>query len=620
MDVYLDGKRLRLTPTSSIGKGGEADIFDIGGNLAAKVFKDVNHPDLSGEPHEQKGAEERICEHQKKLPAFPRNLPPHVVVPQRLLTDAGGRKIVGYVMPLVSNAEVLMSYGDRSFRQAGIPNAVVLKIFKDLWTTVEGIHKAQVVVGDFNDLNILVCNSDAYIIDADSFQFGPFLTKVFTAKFVDPLLCNPHKTSLELLKPHTSNSDWYAFAIMFMQSLLFVHPYGGVYRPKDVKKRIPHDERPLHRITVFNADVRYPKPAIPYGVLPDDLLDYFHKVFEKDLRNIFPSNLIEGLRFTTCTNCGTEHARSACPNCAMPGVVKSVTRVTGKVTSTRFFKTSGVILRAACQEGKLLWLYHEDGKFKREDGSVVAPGDLDPAIRFRISGKKTLLGKDSTLVTIDHDNGVSQIPVGHFGKLPMFDANENGKFWVKDGKIWKDGTLGQEAIGDVLSHQTVFWVGRKMGYGFYRAGNLSQAFVFNPEVRGINDSVKLPVIRGQITDATCVFGNDCTWFFLASREAGKTRHQCFLVKHDGKIEAQAEASEGDGNWLGSIRGKCAALNFLLVATDDGIVRVEAIGSNLQVTREFPDTETYVDEHSELHPGKDGIYVVSRKEISLLKIS
>ena len=34
-------------------------------------------------------------------------------------------------------------------------------------------------------------------------------------------------------RPYAAGSDWYAFAVMVMQSLVCVGPYGGVYRPAD---------------------------------------------------------------------------------------------------------------------------------------------------------------------------------------------------------------------------------------------------------------------------------------------------------------------------------------------------------------------------------------------------
>ena len=148
---------------------------------------------------------------------------------------------------------------------------MVLQIFKDLHGTVMGIHGKQVVIGDFNDLNVLVKGTEAYMVDADSFQFGRFPCRVFTARFVDPLLCDPKSHSPMLVKPHNSESDWYAYAVMLMQCLLYVDPYGGVYIPKDRAKKIPHPQRPLKRVTIFNPEVRYPKPAVHYNVLPDDL-------------------------------------------------------------------------------------------------------------------------------------------------------------------------------------------------------------------------------------------------------------------------------------------------------------------------------------------------------------
>ena len=33
-DVYVCGKRVKVDPTASVGKGGEADVFDIGRGLA----------------------------------------------------------------------------------------------------------------------------------------------------------------------------------------------------------------------------------------------------------------------------------------------------------------------------------------------------------------------------------------------------------------------------------------------------------------------------------------------------------------------------------------------------------------------------------------------------------
>jgi hypothetical protein len=621
MDVYIGGKRVRLSPTMSIGKGGEADVFDIGGGKAVKVFKTPKHPDLQGLPLEQEGARQRLLEHQQKLRQFPTNLPPGVVTPQALATNQSGNKIVGYVMKLVPNVEVLLRYGERKFRQAGISNEMVLQIFRNLHGTVSGTHQAQAVFGDFNDLNILIKGVDPWVIDADSMQFGPYCCRMFTGKFVDPLLCDPKAKSPMLIQPHNADSDWYAFAIMLMQSLLYVGPFGGIYRPKSGQK-IPQTARSLHRITVFDPEVKYPKPAIPYGVLPDELLQFFHMMFAKDKRGDFPLQLLENTRWTTCSTCGTEHARSLCPNCAQtaPAAIIETTTVRGSVTVTRIFETTGLILNADIQNGKPVWVYNEGDKYKRQDKSTVVAGKLDPQMRLRVQGKSTLMAKTGSLVTLNPGQSPEKVAVDNFGNLPMFDANGSHCYWLSNGVLYRNDILGPKRIGDVLQNQTLFWVGEKFGFGFYRAGNLSVAFVFDAKHSGIKDTVQLPKMSGQLVDATCVFSNDYAWFFVSTRQGGQTINQCTVIKSDGTVVATHQVDESDDSWLASIRGKCAAGNFLLAATDDGIIRVEPNGGSLTVTKQFPDTEPFVDSSNQLMVGNDGLYVVGSKEVLRLKLN
>src|SRR5205085_1033924 len=99
--------------------------------------------------------------------------------------------ILGYTMPLLQSTDPLLRYSERSFRQTGISTQTVVQIFQDLHDTVSKLHFYQLVIGDFNDLNVLVRDTEAYLIDADSFQFASFPCTVFTARFVDPLLCDP---------------------------------------------------------------------------------------------------------------------------------------------------------------------------------------------------------------------------------------------------------------------------------------------------------------------------------------------------------------------------------------------------------------------------------------------
>lgn len=618
-EIYLRGKKIRLNPKKAIGKGGEADVFDIGNGLAAKIFKPPDHPDFAGNSEEQQFSAARIKEYQQKLRQFPPNLPAGVVTPEELAYDAAQKLIVGYAMRFVTGAEPFIRFSERSFREKGIPNEKMLAILRNLHNLVPAVHETRTIIGDCNDLNVLVRNEQIFLIDADSFQFGKFLCQTFTDRFVDPLLCDPGERRLALVKPHNIESDWYAFAVMLMQSLLYVGPYGGVYRPKDPRQTSLN--RTLQRITIFHPDVRYPKPAVPYSFLPDDLLHYFHEVFEKDRRGPFPARLLENLRFTTCGACGTEHARGVCPVCAQaaPAAVKEVVTVRGQVRSTLVFKTRGLILFAALHEGKLQWLFHEGNLYCREDGQVALEGKLDPQMRFRISDGKTLFGKDGRVATIGKNSPAEILTVDEFKNLPIFDANSSGRYWAKDGQLFRDGEFGPKYIGDVLQGQTLFWVGPRFGFGFYRAGNLTDAFVFDRKRAGIKDSLKLPIPKGELIDATCVFTDALGWFLIATQEAGKIIHRCLLIDASGKLLAETEAQSGDGSWLGNLRGKCAAGKFLFAATDDGIVRVEADSGLISATKKFPDTEPFVNAGCQLFAGREGIFVVDQREIRLLKI-
>lgn len=630
MEAYCNGTKVRLGP--AVGKGGEADVYDIGSNRVLKLFKPPTHPDFRGFTSERRAAEERLVIQQQKLPALQRKahmLPPRVVRPETLATNAAGNTILGYAMARVFPSEVLLRYSEKPFRQRGVGVDVIRAVFRDLHATVAALHTAGFVIGDFNDLNVLVRRDEAFLIDVDSFQFDRFLCTTFTDRFVDPLLIR-EKTlqeksaglgSLTLAKPFTPDSDWYAYAVMLLQCMLFVHPYDGIYRPSDAAKRLLHDARPLHRITIFHPDVRYPKPAIPYGVLPDTLLDYFHQTLVRDARGMFPLRLLEALEWATCPRCGTEHARAVCPQCAAAaaGRVKEVTRVRGNVVATRIVQTRGVILAATIIGGKPAWLIHEGGAYRRENGTVVLSGPLGPDVHVRLMPNATLFWSSNQLLTVAAGGNVETQSIDCVGNLPIFDANAERRFWIDRGELRRDGEFGPESVGEILSQQTLFWVGPLFGVGFYRAGTLSVVFVFDVDRHGMNDSVKLPNFRGQLVDATCVFTDSVAWLFASFEDVGKIINRCYRIRPDGSVDATAEAESGDGSWLSHIRGGCAAGNFLLVPTDDGLVRVEPDGQRLVVTQEFPDTEPFVDAGCQLLAGHDGVYVVGSREIRRLQI-
>ena len=617
MEVYLNQKRIKVNPKNAIGKGGEADIYDLKNGKVLKLFKTADHPDYQLLPQEQLAAQARLSIHQQKLPAFPQNLPVRVIKPESLATDKQGM-ILGYAMPFLQNTVPLLKYSDRTYRNTnGISQQLVTSLFRDLHETVLKIHEVNVTIGDFNDLNLLVHQNQVNIIDADSFQFEQFPCQVFTARFVDPILCDRNANQPILTSQHNPDSDWYAFTVMLMQSLLFVDPYGGVYKPKSQTSQIPHSARPLQRITVFHPDVRYPKPAIPYKVLSDDLLQHFHNCFEKDWRGDFPKNLLESMRWTKCQQCGIEHLRNTCPICTPLLAILPPTSGRGDEGNCKVihvFQTEGVILKVALHNNSLQYLYHEKDGFKREDNNVLLSGELDANIQFVIFGKSTIVAKQGKALTLRQGQPPQAIAAD------LIRANSFSRYWIDNGQLLRDGKLGNEYIGDILEGQTQFWIGENFGFGFYRAGALSVAFTFDAKRVGICDRLNIPPIQGELIDANCVFSNDLCWFFTIIQEQGNIIHRVSVLLPTGELVATIAAPKGNLAWLTNIHGGSAIANWLFVPTDDGITRVEVKNGQIMITKTFLETEPYVDSGCSLIVGSQGIYVIHTQKILQLQLS
>ena len=619
MEVYLNQKRIKLNPKAAIGKGGEADIYDIGNGKVLKLFKPDDHPDYQMLPKEQQAAKVRLALHQQKLRVFPQNLPPRVVKPETLAMDKQGVNILGYTMPFLQNTVPLLKYSDRTYRHTnGISPQVVTALFRDLHDSVTKIHQVNVTIGDFNDLNLLISQNQVHLIDSDSFQFGQFPCQVFTARFVDPMLCDRNANQPILTSSHNPDSDWYAFTVMLMQSLLYVDPYGGVYKPKSQSAMIPHSARPLQRITIFHPEVRYPKPAIPYQILSDDLLQHFHNCFEKDLRGIFPQSLLESMRWTKCQQCGIEHLKATCPICTP--LIQMLPLPLEKESGNKackvihIFQTEGVILKVALQNNLLYYLYHDRHEFKREDNTVLLSGELDANIQFTLFGKSTIVTKQSHAIALTQGQPPQAIAAA------LIRVNSFSRYWIDQGQLLRDGKLGNEYIGDILEGQTQFWIGEKFGFGFYRAGGLSVAFTFDAKRSGICDRIQIPPIRGELIDANCVFSDHLCWFFTATQEQGKIIHQVSVLRDSGKLVSTLTGQKGDISWLTNLHGHCAIANWLFVPTDDCLVRIEVQNGRIMITKSFPETEAYVDSGCSLIVASQGIYVIHAQKILQLQLS
>jgi len=312
--VWIDGARVQLAPAALLGQGGEAEVYDLGDGRVLKWWKPADHPDYDGMPEAQAAATRRLAEQPAKLRALPGNLPAAVVTSCGFaLAGKRSTEVVGYLMPKVTG-DPLHSYGEPRWRRDHpIDGADLVTALLALHDAIAGLHRACIVVGDCNDLNVLVEGRRIHLIDVDSYQYGGFTCPMFSERFVDPRLCD---TAMVPVRPHDEASDWFAFAVMAFRSLLGVSPWGGVHQPADPSKRCPAPVRALRRISVYAPDIVYPRAARPLEILPDELADTFRAIFERDQRGVFPRIALERLRLRKCSACGEEHGRVRCPACA----------------------------------------------------------------------------------------------------------------------------------------------------------------------------------------------------------------------------------------------------------------------------------------------------------------
>lgn len=615
--TYIENDLVSWHPQNDmIGEGGEAEVFRVAGGVV-KIYKPEDHGSYAASDALRKAAVVRLREMQAKLPLFPRDeLPASVVGPEKLCYDSKGprRRIEGYFMHMVPDARTLREVASRDFREAsGMTQDDVIAVMLDLHEAVRRVHDVC-PIGDFNPFNVLVSNKRSFLIDADAMPYGGFDAPSFTANYVDPLICDPHQKIQKKVKPHSRDTDWYAFAMLFFEVLMYTHPYTGVYKPKNPKDRCGPDERPLRRISLLHPEVKYPVAAVPLNALPDAILSWYKDLIEKDRREVFPLKFLTDIRFN--------QAAAYLAVSTTPAAVSHVSNAQASATRVFDVYAPGVILQAVVQGGRLRYLYHKDGKYMRDDGSVVLASTLDPALKFKIHGDRTLVGKTGSakLILLPERKSIS---VGSFrGGAPVFDSNGERYFYVQADKLWRSSAESDKPfeVDSVVTNQTTVFAGPKFGFGFYLAGDYRRAFVFDADKPG-KTSVDISVIEGELVDVRCHFSDRRLWLLAAVRDNGRIIHRCACIGNDGQVIAVTEESEGANSWLGSLRGKCAAafgaLETLASTTDDGIVLVKPDSGRLAVVKEFAGTAGMVSPQDNLIVSAKGLYVWNTREIRLV---
>ncbi len=602
LQIVLDRVAVTLDDSALLGVGGEGRVFRVG-DRAVKIYHRIA-PGLARGASQTQAVGAHLA--LEKVRAFPK-MPNEVVAPDAIVTDLRGEP-VGIAMPLVVGGVEAARLAQRRYREGVVPQGDVLACFARVAHVIEGIHAASVVVGDLNDGNVLFVNGAPRFIDADSMQFGPYPCVVGHERYLDPAL---YGVDLRRAPAFTQETDWYAFAVMLFTSLLYVHPYGGSHPSfKTVLRRAEAHHSALR------GDVVYPRAGIRPETLSDTLLAWFSRVFDFGGRDAPPTDAFSA-SFTTCA-CGVEHARRACPACAIHVAVPAQMHA-GGVQVTRIVTPVGSVVAVAVQ-GNLKFLVATEGALVRETGEVQRGARASAGTRFYLSCGTTWVAEGPRISRFERGAREATTSTSLFQAEPAFACNATDAFRT-DGDWLVSATTGRR-IGQVLSGQTFFRVGDELGFGFYRTGLLMRFFTF-ATARGGFHAVDLPPLRGRIVAAEVYFDAGLALFAVTTEERGALAASLHLVAADGRVVASMTGAPEDHVALATVHGKCLAFGVVLVAHDEGLLAMKphATTRTFVPAREFRQARGHVTSESELFVGPGGsLYVRGPREILQLSIS
>ena len=642
----IDGRKYPIDQADVLGSGGEAVVVRVKlgkANAAVKIY------------HKIDAARIRKLRDFIALPPFPKN----VYAPLRLVYDAGGRKVVGFAMNLAPRGnEVVQMLASKSFRKANpaYHSQFVTDLFINGHSAVEGMHARGVVVGDFNDLNVMFRSTDFLFIDVDSFQFGSHPCMVATENFLAPELFNTNLSAGPHFKPE---HDWYAFLAMYIRSLLLVHPYGGVH--KDYRT-IP--QRALARVVAFDDGVKYPKPAYSPDLLNDALFGLIDRMFKKGERFPVPVEILREYRdsLVQCNSCSTMHPaeRSSCPQCAtinMQQVQRRVKVVAGPgrmtVHSEILLETPGNFIWHRVSGKTVLAIAHEGGMYalyRKELGGSEIRQELFAPKRTKVKfdmfgGRYLVVSQDSsdgeTLILDVSGNtpkGVHKTIVADYEGDRVFACSRDHMLRVYGGTLFRgdihpvNRTFSEVGLGGMMKNQT--WITASpmndLVFGFQRFFGELNYFLYRFDRRDTGEryDVQLPRLDDgeSIIDTSVQFAATSLLFMMKTEIRGRTYTRVFVIHRDNgdvlaKYRVEALSSDTHRNIHGKAFAKPSGSHgVILHPTDDGVVQevLDAAGAGKQTL--LTETEQFVAETDKLTQFGDGILVVGDRLVSKLTVN
>lgn len=216
------GKRVALTLGDRLAEGGEAIVYKIKEmpTLLAKVYK---------APSQVLTAKVRAM-----LSSPPRQdrRRPVVVWPWDGLISKNDQTTRAVIIPYISESLTLLEVMTpklRTVRSPGVNRLFLARVARNLAVAVNAVHSSGHVIGDLNEMNVLVRNdASVVIIDSDSFSIWSgqqrFPCEVGRPEYSAPELLR----GTMLAQARSRHQDYFGLAILIFKVLMDGrHPFDG---------------------------------------------------------------------------------------------------------------------------------------------------------------------------------------------------------------------------------------------------------------------------------------------------------------------------------------------------------------------------------------------------------
>lgn len=265
------GQAVTLGP--SVGRGGEAEVFELPNSRLAKVYHQPPAPSKAIKLGYMVGAGTPDL---LKVAAWP----------VATLHERPQGPILGFVMPRMVGCKPLHQLYAPVSRRREFPDRnwdFLIQVAMNCAAAFDSVHGSGTVIGDVNANNLMTSqDATVRVIDCDSFQFQAngqrFLCEVGVPEYTPPEL--QEKPFAGVVR--TPNHDCFGLAVLTFQ-LLFMgrHPFAGRYLGKG---EMPQERSIKELRFAFGQGaasklMAAPPHSFPFKALPHALADLFERAF-----------------------------------------------------------------------------------------------------------------------------------------------------------------------------------------------------------------------------------------------------------------------------------------------------------------------------------------------------